>query len=474
MTGLMSPGNNDLLDPVCNLKDFTFSAFLKQEEIVHFMYTLDSIPSMPTMRYLYLFLLCEKVQAITGNDSFCQFVHDVGKFGDREPSLKDLYYTLHNLDLQQKTTLCLFLEHMTRGQSENALWCILRNGVISSSRLAVTIKKGSCPVLFDSAGIEQAPYAAGPVAFGLRCEETVKDVLSVLITTGQNKPRKHFGFMMSPNDGIYGVSLDFCTNTIEDQDENVHFTTNSCIYEIKSRFKYLFSKNEYDPIYSTYMSLYNSPSKKTFISFINSINRPAVEFVPDGRLPSENDYLLTRDKAWNLKLSRKRKITPIHQDMEACIKNNHWAESVLYILTDPSKSDGCIGIKDRLVLDIFINPRHPYFYQVLLQYKIVNDYIHWGKFAKPGNYPPRTNIVSAFFRRRSATDPLDCKIGSEVPLDNACEIPVAVLVTPVSIPQPFLYSILVRCTDIWKEATADFFENPPWVSSSLFASDGPK
>lgn len=462
---------NNVMDPIHNLKDYTFCNFLKDEVIIDFMNKLGKTPRMPTIRYLYLYYLCERVQEVTGDYRFCDFVIKIGDFGDHKPNMMQLYDTLDKMSLEDKTSLCLYLEYMTRGQSENILWIILRNGIISSSKLSNTIKKGACPMMFESNDLESEPYTAGPVAFGLRCEEAVKDVLSTLINTGQHKPNKNFGFMMSPNDGIYGMSLDFCTNTQVDNDDVVHFTPNSCIYEIKSRYKYLFSKAEFDPLYGAYTSMYNNPSKKTFITFINSIKKPAVEYVPDGRLPSESDYLLTTDKDWCTKICRKRKITSDHKDVESCIKFNHWAESILYILTDPSKTSGHIGIKDRLVLDVFINPRHPYYFQILLQYKIVDDYVHWGKFAKPGNYPPRAHIVSAFFRRRNSDDPQHCTIGADVQLDSVCEIPIAILITPVFIPKQFLGRVLFKCSGIWQSCADKIFKNSPWVSSSLFADD---
>lgn len=464
--------DKDIIDPIYYLKDYTFCRFLKDENTVDFMFSLNRIPRMPTMRYVYIYYLCQKVEKITGDDRFSKFVLELGGFKDNKPTMEQIYDTLDNLSLENKTKLCLFLECMTRGQSENLLWGILRNGIISSSKLYNTIKKGSCPMMFDTSEVEQEPYTAGPVAFGLRCEDIIKDVLRILINTGHTKQNKHFGFMMSPNDGIYGMSLDFCTNTkVDNEDDIIHFTTNSCIYEIKSRYKYLFSKTEFDSVFSAYKLMYRNPNKQTFIGFINSIKKPAVEYVPDGRLPSENDYLLTTDKEWNIKPCRKRKITPSHREVEVCIKFNHWAESVLYILSDPSETGGHIGIKERLVLDIFINPRHSYFFQILLQYKIVNDYVHWGKFAKPGNHPPRANIVSGFFRRRHSTDPQSCTIGPDVPLDNANEIPVAILVTPVYVPDQFVHSVLLKCSSIWQRTAKDTFSNSPWVSSSLFASD---
>ncbi len=115
----------------------------------------------------------------------------------------------------------------------------------------------------------------------------------------------------------------------------------------KCRFKYLFSKSEFDPIYPSYTALYKRPCKRSFIRFINSIARPTVEYVPDGRLPSEGDYLLTQDEAWNLKDVRKRKLGPGHDLVADSLAANRGVESMLYVMTDPSENAGRIGIKDR-------------------------------------------------------------------------------------------------------------------------------
>ncbi len=227
--------------------------------------------------------------------------------------------------------------------------------------------------------------------------------------------------MISPTDGIFGVSLDLCVN-VESQGDFILFTDRSCIYEIKCRFKYLFSKSEFDPIYPSYTALYKRPCKRSFIRFINSIARPTVEYVPDGRLPSEGDYLLTQDEAWNLKDVRKRKLGPGHDLVADSLAANRGVESMLYVMTDPSENAGRIGIKDRVPVNIFINPRHNYFYQVLLQYKIVGDYVRHSGGGKPGrDCSPRVNIVTAFFRKRSPLDPATCTLGSDLLLDALCK-----------------------------------------------------
>nr|prf deoxyribonuclease [human gammaherpesvirus 4] len=462
---------DELEDPMEEMTSYTFARFLRSPETEAFVRNLDRPPQMPAMRYVYLYCLCKQIQEFSGETGFCDFVSSLVQENDSQdgPSLKSIYWGLQAATDEQRTVLCSYVESMTRGQSENLMWDILRNGIISSSKLLSTIKNGPTKV-FEPAPISTNHYFGGPLAFGLRCEDTVKDIVCKLIC-GDASANRQFGFMISPTDGIFGVSLDLCVN-VESQGDFILFTDRSCIYEIKCRFKYLFSKSEFDPIYPSYTALYKRPCKRSFIRFINSIARPTVEYVPDGRLPSEGDYLLTQDEAWNLKDVRKRKLGPGHDLVADSLAANRGVESMLYVMTDPSENAGRIGIKDRVPVNIFINPRHNYFYQVLLQYKIVGDYIRHSGGGKPGrNCSPRVNIVTAFFRKRSPLDPATCTLGSDLLLDASVEIPVAVLVTPVCLPDSIVRKELNTAAGSWKAYADDTFDTAPWVPSGLFADD---
>ncbi|AAK38236.1 ORF28 [callitrichine gammaherpesvirus 3] len=458
----------EMEDPMINMTTFTFARFLRSSDAVRFASEIREQPRMPTMRYLYLYCLCKEIQEFSGDTAFCDFVTALIPENIREtpPSLRAVYRALARTTEREKTQLCSYIESMTRGQSENLMWDILRNGIISSSKLLSTLKNGPMK-LFEPNPISNNHYVGGPIAFGLRCEDTVKDIICNLIQKVDSEQRQ-FGFMISPVDGIFGVSLDLCVNVKTEGDLTV-FTDDSCIYEIKCRFKYLFSKSEFDPIYPSYTALYQNPSKKSFIRFINSIARPTIEYVADGRLPSESDYLLTRDESWNLKEVRRRKLGEGHDTVVTCLDYNRGAESMLYVMNDPSENSGIIGIKDRVPVDVFINPRHNYFYQVLLQYKIVGDYIRWGSQSKKTNPKPKVNIVTAFFRKRSSSDPALCTIGPQVPLDTSVEIPVAVLVTPIYIPPSVVKETLATSAESGRAYAENTFESAPWVPSSLFA-----
>ncbi|ARW78100.1 deoxyribonuclease [Common bottlenose dolphin gammaherpesvirus 1 strain Sarasota] len=456
----------------------TFSKFLKSREMVQFMSTMPSMPEMPAVRFVYMYYLFNKIGEFIGDVRLCGFLNKIIKenpsdeaapvSSERGPQLGRVYAACRGLRPAQKATLGLILESMTRGQHENVVWDLIRDGTVSSSKFFKTLKKQIKPKnIFEPWHIENNHYVASAVAFGLRCENVVKNTICQLI-----HPRKvsvpQLGFMLSPMDGLFGVSPDLCLNASLRDDGTVNFRPDCEIFEIKCRFKYLFSKSEFDPLYPLYQKLFNDPCKQTLINFIGGISKPAVEFVPEGRIPSENDYLLTFDNDWNLKPQRKRKMCALHQAIQHAIKYNSAAESSVYLFTDPHDTNGRVDIKAHFKASLFINPKHSYFYQILLQYKIITNYIqnnpspqHLGK--------PKAFIASAFFRKRHSSDPCTCYIGSEE-LDASQEIPVALLITPVFLPPTLILDSINKAAEFWKFCAQEEFSPAPWASSTLFAS----
>lgn len=444
----------------------TFSQFLKAPKVQEFMATANPVPRMPTMRYVYFYYLFRKIGDFIGDDRLCK-VFSAAVPTNINESIEEIYKACDSLLPRTLASICLIIESITRGQYTNVLWDTLRDGTISSSKFLRAIKRlPNAGKLFNPWPIKNNYYVAGPLAFGLRCEDAVKTLICELLC--RNKPHhKDCGFMQSPIDGIFGVSLDLCTNVTVKNDLIV-FHPDTEVYEIKCRFKYLFSKEDCDPTYVAYRSLYSCPDKFSFISFINSISRPAVEFVPESRLPTESDYLITSDDDWNVRPKRKRKITALHQHIQECLRVNARLQSVVYLLTDPSQTDGEIYIKDNFDTALVINPCHAYFYQILLQYKVVRNYIQLGDSEKDLG-TQKHYIVSAFFRKRHFTDPKSCTIGGKR-LDNDVEIPVLLVVTPVCIPSTVLLNNIKKAGSFWTECATKEFSNPPWASSCLFAS----
>ncbi len=150
------------------MTSYTFARFLRSPETEAFVRNLDRPPQMPAMRYVYLYCLCKQIQEFSGETGFCDFVSSLVQENDSQdgPSLKSIYWGLQEATDEQRTVLCSYVESMTRGQSENLMWDILRNGIISSSKLLSTIKNGPTKV-FEPAPISTNHYFGGPVAFGL-------------------------------------------------------------------------------------------------------------------------------------------------------------------------------------------------------------------------------------------------------------------------------------------------------------------
>lgn len=442
----------ELEEHMAALTSYTFSNFIKSQEVQQFLKQVKKGEAMPHLRYAYIFFLFKKINVFIGDSSPLCCFGDV-LCGKTAPSIGEVYAFCYAMSNRDRWKLCLTLENLTRGQDNNALWSLLRDGVISSSKFWRAVKDpgGSGNHLFNPLPIANNYYVAGPLAFGLRCESVVKDVVTDLIFP--TKPSiKNFGFMQSPVDAMFGVSLDLCLNTA---DPPFLFTPRSEVFEIKCRYKYLFSKAAHDSLYPLYQALYSEPTKRRFIDFIFGITHPAVEYVPPGRIPTDNDYLITADPEWNLSRKRKRKLNDAHALIEQCIRHNSAAQSAVYLLTDPSHHQGVISIKSRLTVDVFINPKHPYFCQVLLQNKVVSEYVEF--VAEGAEQDVKSFIATGFFRQRDSCDPKVCTIGGQA-LPGDTEIPVAVLLTPLHIPRGVSEESLRRAAAYWNTCFQETFE----------------
>lgn len=457
----------DIDSQLNQLSEYTFSNFLNDHHVQKFMQNLCTIASMPTMRYVYIYYLFKKVGPLIGDTEIIDYFHEK-VISVSDPTFNQVYDSCHAVSLLERARLCGLIERCTRGQSLNMLWNTLRDGIISSSKFHWAVKQQSnTKKIFGIWPIVNDYYFAGPLAFGLRCEGTVKTLLRELILD-KSIIFDDCGFLQSPYDGIFGISLDLCTNVSQDDSGILQFSPDTHIYEIKCRFKYLFSKSGCDDLSSRYDELYKNPCRATMINFIFAIKKPAIEYVSPGRLPSEADYLLAYNKDWELHPKKKRKLTSLHKDISECLKVNCVVDSTVYILTDPTDCCGQITIKAKFELDVFSNPCHSYFYQLLLQYKVVKDYIHLGPlYGKLGTL--KTNIVTAFFRKRHHTDPADCYIGSEK-LESSLEIPIALIVTPVVIPAETILNSIEKAATFWAKASEETFQVAPWVSSAVYAN----
>lgn len=456
-------GDKDLEEHRAFINTLTFTNFLKSPAVEKYVKEHGRV-RMPSIRYAYLYYLMTKLGPYYGNSKYTAYFESVCKYG--HSSFPEVYTSCQNIDPHIMTKLCLILETMTREQSDNDLWSMLRHGIISSTKLYQTVKPGRHYKIFEPRPLNTDFYSGGALAFGLRSETVVKELMDSFVLRGTG--RKNLGFLMSPLDGIFGVSLDMCSHVAIGND-GLEFQGNATIYEIKSRYKYLFSKREYDCTYKAYMDLYESPNKRNFIHFITSIPRATIEYVEQGRAPTENDYLLTDDPAWDICQKKRRRLL---RDTEVCrdLTFNRQVDSRVLILSDPSVEDGNIYIKSELILPIYVNPRHSYFFQLMLQYKVVKNLIqitatqHFLTSRYPG-----TSVVTAFFRKRESSDPTPCYIDKK-PI-TLTEIPVILLITPVYFPPDTVLNRLKTAVRSWASEAADVIPNTaPWAPVALVAS----
>ncbi|AAB66406.1 alkaline exonuclease [Murine herpesvirus strain 4556] len=444
-----------------SLATLNFSAFIRSPQVQELLATSKTSVRISDMRLTYYYFLFLRLNEYIGNTAIMGVFKDMMHLTDNS-EVSAVYAACRDVTPDIKYAVCQRIEALTRGQQDNELWDILRDGMISSSKFQWAVKQHSInKKLFNPQPIKVNHYFAGPLAFGIRCEQTVKKILSELIHP--NLPRFHdCGFLPSAIDGIFGVSLDTAFNVFTDSSGLVHFEPDSIVYEIKSRYKYQFSKSEFDGLAKKYLDLYKNPCEATFIKFINCISRPAVEYVPHGKLPSESDYLITHSMNWKTSNKRKRKITDSHICLKKCLLHNMYQQSTVYILSDPSETSGKITIKASFPIDVFVNPAHNYFYQVALQNMVVQDYIEFGQGVYKRLGHQKNFIASGFFRKRHFSDPAVCSIGNCGKLDTTDEIPVALIITPVRIPSTVLHEYLKKAIDFWNQCAEANFDHIPW------------
>nr|WOZ69481.1 ORF37 alkaline deoxyribonuclease [Ovine gammaherpesvirus 2] len=463
----------DIEDQVKKLSTYTFSNFIRCPEVQQAISDGTIQRDMPHFRFVYIFYLFRKIHTFIGDSEVLDvYTQAMGSECASTAKLPDVVRACVAMKPPLKAKICEHIERLTRGQSDNVLWEVLRDGVISSSKLLKFVKQQTPDSkIFHPIPIQKDHYVASPVAFGVRNESTVKTLVSELVLEENVKCITDFGFMLSPNDGIFGVSLDMCANACLTSNNIVQFEATTHIYEIKCRYKYLFAKCDYDPIYNYYLALYNAPGRQPLIDFIQAIQKPAVEYVPRGRLPTQNDYLLSFDKCWDFgPPRRKRRLVSGHKVTEQCMKYNCYTESKVLVLTDPALTSGKIEVKNSFFVDIYINPRHAYYHQCMLQYKIVTNYVQLSRDHSCRHTHPSVFLVSAFFRKRNSADFPKTYIKTERGfLDCSVEIPVLLIITPVFIPHEPLVETLEQAIGFWQTAVEEEFCHTPWAPTSLSA-----
>ena len=458
MTPLSEEHSVEDAAPQHALQTLSFTKFLQDNDVQKFVTREPKLPW--ALRYTYLYYALRKCAAYIGMPRLEDAIHEIIHSSDTcLPPLPAVYDACLSSSLQVRRHVCLALEFATRGQYNNDLWEIIHDNIISSSTFLKAIKKQNFARKLPAEMNVENSYTGGPLAFGLRGEGIIKQIISHLLYP--DVPTfSEFGFLHSPTNGLFAASLDMCTNVTTDAAGHVRFSADSAIFEEKCRFKYLFSKQQANALSEAYSDLYEAPSEETFKRFIYSVSHPAVEYVDPQRLPSERDYLISQNPFWEFKPQKKRRLTLIYQDVEQCIKANRDSQSTLYVLSDPALTGGNIFIKDRLPVSIFINPRHTYFFQIALQASVVSEYLDCSDTTECLSV--KTYLTTGFFRKRARTDPVNYLIDDKIPLTCVAEIPVLLLVTPVYIPRHILTTKLAQAGDFWATWAAERFGILPW------------
>ncbi|QOD40207.1 alkaline exonuclease [Macropodid alphaherpesvirus 2] len=373
--------------------------------------------------------------------------------------------------------LMRFFEAATQNQIECNLWALLRNGLTTASTLKWDAR-GPC---FSPQWLQQntdfrreAPGQASAVIFGRLNEPTVRTLLFKYSIgradepTGNENEQKFIfhqptdisdeqvhtcGVLMDAYTGMVGASLDILVCP-RDQHGLLAPPPNFPLsfYEVKCRAKYAFDPMDITkPIVAAYNNLLSARTPAAFQAFIQSINKPGVQYMAPETIPGPEEALLTAATQWKPCDGRVTKRRPTALDKQL-LELNKTAMSDILLFGPPdvhaqtiqplSWSSGNFVYKS----PIFANPRHSNFKQILVQAYVLSSH-----FAQRPIYP---HLVTFIGRYRTPEEEglnfqLESRSLSGTPEDNQDgtynsakatitpeqAIPVALLITPIHIDQ---------------------------------------
>ncbi|AFK83935.1 B98 [miniopterid betaherpesvirus 1] len=372
------------------------------------------------------------------------------------------------------------LEAASRGQARNVLWHALRVDTISATKFYGVLMSGIASVADDS---RFRGRFSDSVCFGTAHEPVVKTLLEFYVLHGREPVRGGLGLLIDPTSGLIGASVDLCSGIIgsRSDDELISVVSGASIFEIKCRYKFLRRRD--DRLVADILKQGASVAeiRSAVARLVMSHAVPGVEYYNEGRVPTSREFLLSRDDLFRTdKKNRSCKVADflksyIHELIRANGQNTSIAIvfDVRYVMetvtVDNERSEGspdsgesdrefttvsspaasecglsdectpdllgklCLYEKVRFEFPVFINPRHPYYFQTLVQQYVVSQY-YIRDHADPERIQksdlPSVKLVSAIFRYRDEDE-----LGSPVYAGGRsfdCEhIPLTIIVTPV-------------------------------------------
>ena len=399
--------------------------------------------------------------------SFIDYMHqNISDFIDENVELSDLYSNIYVRlqDASPKVVKNLFkiLERETRGQSTNPLWHAMRKNCITATKIYdIYISK-------SFSGIQEHSYLGDAVLYGIKHERIIEHLLKTFFV---KKPwiSKTLGLLLDPSSGVFGASIDSYYGISFNDNNLIEVGDKVVIFELKFRYKYLREKND------LFVSeLLRNPSEIALAKFILSHPIPAIEYRENGKMPSAREYLITNNPLYDSGKKRRACLTPknLTFDITRLIPMNekNVSTAIIFDVVKDCILNTLVAYQKAIfTIDAFINPRHRYYFQsILQQYVMTQFYIQ--DHDNPENIEkenlPSVYIVSAIFRKRE-DDEKNCRLLIEDTEYLEEEIPLILLITPITIDAEFTSRVIKDICCIWENKIAQQTNLKIWAQSAV-------
>nr|CDI95433.1 GP98 [Caviid herpesvirus 2 str. CIDMTR] len=409
--------------------------------------------------------------------------------------------------------LLCHLERGTRGQTENSVWHVLRGETITATRFYQTLVSDRAAVRFENPGSQR--YAES-VAFGRAREPTVKRLIEVFVEKRTEPVVGGLGLLLDPGSAVLGASLDLCFGVSESREEGLlRVHERARIFEIKCRYKYLRACE--DPYV---LRVLRESTAESVVAFLLSHKIPAVDYRREGEIPGTHEFLMSHDGAFETRKRTRpgRVATNLKPHIPDLVSLNRALSSEVIVFhtttasgetingspdvpvrdeervvgdeiddlggeNDDGNEDDSISGREtpelsdavflreraRFRLPVFVNPRHPNFFQVLLQHYVLSQYYccqHEDPESIDPEQLPSANLVSAIFRKRSERE-----AGKDVYLDgrrlDCDDIPLFIVITPLAFDHRVTGNVVARVLSAWEIAVRKCSGVSIWVPDSV-------
>ncbi|AHV84045.1 deoxyribonuclease [Human betaherpesvirus 5] len=431
----------------------------------------------------------------------------------------------------RQVELFQLLEKESRGQSRNSVWHLLRMDTVSATKFYEAFVSGCLPgaAAADSSGGGGSHYTGSRagvspgIQFGIKHEGLVKTLVECYVMHGREPVRDGLGLLIDPTSGLLGASMDLCFGVLK-QGSGRTLLVEPCarVYEIKCRYKYLRKKE--DPFVQNVLRRHDAAA---VASLLQSHPVPGVEFRGERETPSAREFLLSHDAAlFRATLKRARPLKPpeplreyladllylnkaecsevivfdakhlnddnsdgdatttINASLDLAAGDAAGGGADHHLRGSPGDSPPPIPFEDentpellgrlnvyevaRFSLPAFVNPRHQYYFQMLIQQYVLSQY-YIKKHPDPERIDfrdlPTVYLVSAIFREREESE-LGCELLAGGRVFHCDHIPLLLIVTPVVFDPQFTRHAVSTVLDRWSRDLSRKTNLPIWVPNS--------